>query len=168
MDKVLSALSLFALLLASVACESKQPTSLCDNFHSYQTVDEVRAQLEKAGESSAWKEESRATDPGDRRPPYKFIYLSGPFRLSGFDGSLKLTFFDGRLMQAQFSPRDSKNYLATMRKQSSTVPERVGQEVTVGRRTKFRFDASADGNLIFTWYDPKLETQWRKWVENNS
>lgn len=162
------ALILFLLLLPSIECESRKPTLLCDNFHSYQTVDDVRAQLEKSGEASAWKEESKATDPGDRRPPYKFVYLSGPFKLSGFDGTLKLTFFDGRLMQTQFSPRDSNNYLATMRQERSTVPERAGQEVTTDRRTKFRFDASADGNLIFTWYDPRLETQWRKWVADNS
>ena len=162
------ALILFLLLLPSLGCESKKPTLLCDNFHSYQTVNDVRAQLEKSGEASAWKEESKGTDAGDRRAPYKFVYLSGPFKLSGFDGSLKLTFFDGRLMEAQFSPRDSKNYLATLRQERSAVPERAGQEVATDRRTKFRFDASADGNLIFTWYDSKLESQWRKWVADNS
>jgi hypothetical protein len=162
------ALVLVVLLLPSVGCESNQPTSLCDNFRSYQTVDDVRAQIEKAGESSAWKEESKATDPSDRRPPYKFVYLAGPFKLSGFDGMLKLTFFDGSLMEAQFSPHDSKKYLAILRQEGTAVPERAGQEITIDRRTKFRFDAPSNGNLIFTWYDPKLESQWRKWVANNS
>lgn len=168
MNKGASVALIFLLLLPSLECDSKKPTLLCGAFHSYQTVDDVRTQLEKSDEASAWKEESKATDPGDKRPPYKFVYLLGPFKLSGFDGSLKLTFFDGRLMEAQFSPVDSKNYLATIRQERSAVPERAGQEVTTDRRTKFRFDASVNGNLTFTWYDPRLESQWRKWVADNS
>jgi hypothetical protein len=155
---------LFVFLLG---CVSRGPTELCGKFKSYQTVDEVRAELSKIGVLGAWKEESKDAS-SDRRPGYQFVALSGPFVLSGINGNLALTFYNGQLMEARFSPSNSKDYLAALRTERSQVPDQPHQEIVTSRRTRFRFDPTSGGNLVFTWYDPKLESEWQKWVASNS
>jgi hypothetical protein len=168
MVRIAARLVMVLALFAAFGCTSKTPTKLCGNFRSYETVADVRADLKESGVGTAWKEETKGTSPSDRRPPYELVYLSGPFRVSGMDGLLKLTFYNGSLMEAQFTPADSKNYIATVQREYSRVPQQAGQEITIDRRTKFRFDSLASGNLVFTWYDPQLENQWKKWVAANS
>jgi hypothetical protein len=161
---------LFLLSLAcfSMGCASKGPTRLFENFESYQTVEDVRTELGKRGLASGWNEESQGTSPTDRRPPYKLIYLSGPFRLSGIDGRLRFTFYNGRLMEAQFSPQKGNDYMAALRREKAIMPQKPAEEVVTNRRTRFRFDVGPNGSLFFTWYDPKLDAEWKKWVASNS
>ena len=118
--------------------------------------------------AAGWKEESEGTSPSDQRPPYKFVYLSGPFKLSGIDGHLKFIFYNGRLMETQFSPQKGDDYLAALRNEKATMPKKAAEEVVTDRRTRFRFDAAPNGNLVFTWYDPKLNAEVQKWVRSYS
>lgn len=159
---------LFFALCCSTGCTSKGSTRLCGNFQSYQTVEDVRAELSRSGQTSGWTEESQSTSPTDRRPPYELIYLSGPFKLTEIDGRLRLTFYNGRLMEAQFSPKKGADYMAALRNEKAIVPQKPAEEVVTDRRTRFRFDVGLNGSPSFTWYDPKLEAEWRKWVASNS
>jgi hypothetical protein len=159
---------LFFALGFSAGCVSKGSTRLCGNFQSYQTVENVRAELSRSGQNSGWAEESQGTSPTDRRPPYKLIYLSGPFKLSGIDGRLRFTFLNGRLMETQFSPQNNDDYLAALRNEKTVIPQKPAEEVVMDRRTKFRLDVGPNGNLFFTWYDPTLEDEWKKWVASNA
>jgi hypothetical protein len=149
-------------------CISSGQTLLGGNFQSYQTVQSVQAELSRRGLSAGWKEDSQGTDPKDRRPPYKFTYLSGPFKLDGVDGYLKFTFYNDRLMETQFSTEKGNDYMTELRRHSSNVPQRAAQEVVTDRRTRLRYDSVPDGRLVFTWYDPKLEKEWRDWVASHS
>lgn len=151
-----------------IGCTSRKPTRLCENFQSYQSIEEVRAELNERGFPSGWIEESQGTGPTDRRPPYKFIYFSGPYRTSGFEGRLKFTFFDGRLMETQFSPQKSDGYMNAIRSENSRIPTKPAEEIVMDRRTRFRFNVGPDGSLTFTWYDPKLKSEWDEWVAENS
>lgn len=151
-----------------LGCGANGPTHLCEGFSSYQSVENVRAELNRRGIASEWKEESQGTTETDRRPHYKFIYMSGPFTLSGINGRLKLTFYNGRLMEARFSPEKAKDYIAALRGRHSKVPQKAGLEIVTDVRTRFRFDVDSNGQPVFTWYDPKLENEWNKWVASNS
>jgi hypothetical protein len=168
----LSSRSFMGLLLCalclSMGCASRGPTRLCDSFQSYQTLEDVRAELGRRGIASEWKETSKGTSPDDPRPPYKFTYVSGPFTLSGTSGQLKLSFYNGRLMEAQFSPQKGNDYMATLREQHLKAPQKPGEEIVTDRRTRLRFDVGADGSTFFTWYDPKLENEWKKWLASNT
>ena len=111
----MSKLVLISFLFCSLAaCAADQPTALCDRFRSFQTVQDVHTQLEKMGVRRHWTEEIKDSPKNNRRPPYTFVYLSGPFKISGVHGILKLTFYNGRLMEAQFSPPDGNQFLNGM------------------------------------------------------
>ena len=160
-----------ALLLGthcSVACGSWGTTRLCDDFQSYESVQGIRAQLARRGLAEGWKEESQGTSENDKRKPYKFTYLQGPFRLSGVEGQLKFTFFNGRLMETQFVPQKGSDYMEVLRRENSKVPMKAAEEIIIDRRTKLRFDVLPGGNLTFTWYDPKLDNEWKNWLASNS
>ena len=156
----------FWLLCFSLGCSSKGPTRLCEGFQSYQTVEEVRTELNKRGWSAGWTERSQGTGSTDRRPPYQMIDLSGPTKLLGAQGNLTFTFYNGRLMSTRFSPRSGDDFMAALRKEGSTLPRKPGEEIVTDRRTRFRFDRQPNGSLSFTWYDPKLEDEWERWVSS--
>jgi hypothetical protein len=162
-------LTLFILFVCVVVgCTFTGPTRLCGSFRSYQTLDEVKADLATKGLIAGWKQSSQGTPPGDRRPPYKITYLSGPFKLSGIDGYLKFTFYNGLLMETQFSTEKGAEYLTVLRRENYKAPTTAAQEIVTDRRTRLRFDSGPNGTTVFTWYDPKLEKQWRNWVASNS
>jgi hypothetical protein len=123
-------------------------------------VKDVQAEIARRGLATGWKEESQGLGPSDRRPLYQFVYLSGSFELSGIDGNLRLSFYNGQLMEAQFSPQQGDAYLSALRNERSNVPRHPGEEVTLDRRTKFRFYVRPDGGMFFIWSDPKLENEW--------
>jgi hypothetical protein len=157
-----------ALTFMVTGCKSSGPTRLCEGFESYQSVAAVRAELERRGSIAGWKEDSQGTDPADRRPPYKLIYLSGPFKASGIEGTLKFTFYNDRLMETQFSTPQGPDFLRALRPQYSMLPQKPAEEVLADRHTKLRFDSGTNGSLIFTWYDSGLQKEWRNWVASNS
>ena len=148
-----------------VRCGARGTTRLCEGFQSYQTPEEVRAELAGRGVASGWEEKTEGTAPDDRRPPYKFTHLSGPLQLSGIAGRLTLTFYNGRLMETRFLTEEGNDYIAALRNQGATTPQKPGEEVVLDRRTKFRFDIDANGNTVFTWYDPKLMDEWKDWIK---
>jgi len=157
-------LSAVLVCLISEGCASKGPTRLCADFQSYQTTAEARDTIGPAVASAQWKEETHAPIASDTGPPYQFIYMTGPFKLSGVDGQLKLTFYNGRLMETQFSTRKGREFIAALRQQHSKVPSSASQEIVTDRRTRFRLDVDPDGTFYFTWFDPKLEDEWLRWV----
>jgi hypothetical protein len=149
-------------------CSSSGTTLLCNDFQSYETLQNVRTHLSRKNQTVKWNEEVQSTAPKDPRPPYLITYLSGPYELSGIAGHLRLTFYNDRLMEADFSPENEERYLTALRSQNSKVPGKPAEEVVLDRRTKFRFDAGPEGKLFFTWYDPKLENEWNDWVAKHS
>lgn len=163
-----TSLTVLTLICFLISCTSSGRTRLCANFESYQTIEAIRAELSRRGLAQGWNEKSQGTSPNDQRPPYRITYLNGPFRLSGVDGQLRFTFYNGQLMETQFSPQKGRDYMETLRRENSKVPQKPGEEIVTDRRTRFRFDVVSGGNLSFTWYDPKLENQWKQWVASNS
>ncbi len=164
-----SQFALLSVLCFSTGCASGGSTRLCANFQSYQSLEDVRAELSRRGLASGWTEESQGTGPTDRRPAYKLVYLSGPYKLSGIDGRLRLTFYNGQLMETEFAPQKSgEDYLTALRNEIPKMPQKPSEEIVTDRRTRFRFDMGPNGEVSFTWYDPKLEQQWRKWVAKNA
>lgn len=146
-------------------CSSKGPTHLFESFDSYQKPEYVRDLLVRTNKKTEWREESKrfSPTPPDVRPPYNFIYMTGPYESWEMPGQLKLTFYNERLMEVQFSTAKGHEYLETLR-QHSKVPLGPAQEIVVDRHTRFRFDADPDGTYRFTWYDSNLEGEWRSWT----
>ncbi len=160
--------ALLSVLCFFIGCVSSGSTRLCANFQSYESLEDVRAELSRRGLASGWTEESQRTSPTDRRPPYNLIYLSGSYKLSGIDGRLRFTFYNGQLMETEFVPQQSReDYLTALRNDFPKMPQKPSEEIVTDRRTRFRFDAGPNGEVSFTWYDPKLEQQWKKWVAKN-
>ena len=160
--------TLFSILCFSAGCASIGSTRLCAEFQSYQSLDDVRAELSRKGLKSGWTEESQGTSATDRRPPYKLVYLSGAYKLAGIDGRLRFTFYNGRLMETVFSPQKSgEDYLTALHHEIPKMPQKPSKEIVTDRRTRFRFDVGPSGDTSFTWYDPKLEEQWKKWAASN-
>jgi hypothetical protein len=161
-------LAILSVLCFCIGCASSGSTRLCGDFQSYQSLQDVRMELSKRGLASGWTEESQSTSPTDRRTPYQLIYLSGAYKLAGVDGRLRFTFYNGQLMEMEFSPQKSgDDYLAALRNEIPKAPRKPSEEIVTDRRTRFRFDLGPNGEVSFTWYDPKLEDQWKKWVASN-
>ncbi len=152
----------------ATGCTSKGPTRLCDGFQSYETTQHVRDTLKSTGLGAGWKEDTRKTGQSDRRPAYEFVTMKGPFTLAGIDGYLTLTLYNDRLVSTEFSTKYGREFLAKMVEEHNKVPASATQEVTVDRRTKFRYDVDSDGTFRFSWVDPQLEAQWMKWVQDNA
>ncbi len=157
-------MSVFLLL----ACAPQGPTELCDGFRSYETPEEARNAIRSLSAPGEWKERTQFTDPADRRPPHQFLTMEGPFRLSGIEGRLTLTFYNDRLMETEFSTARGREFLTQFKEKVGNAPADAGQEITVGRRTRFRYDVISDGTFRFLWMDPELEDEWREWVRRYS
>src|SRR2546425_11236713 len=130
----------FFVACLSVGCAFNGSTRLCADFLSYQSLEDVRAELSRRGLASGWTEESQGTSPTDRRQPYKLTYLSGAYKLSGVDGHLRFTFYNGQLMETLFSPQKSGGYLTALRNEIRNMPQKPSEEIVTDRRTRFRFD----------------------------
>ena len=163
-SKTIFASSVF-LLSTVMGCANMGSTKLFAEFNSYQSPDAVRAVLAKTDKREPWTEDSKSFSPvpPDKRPAYHFIYMSGPYESMGISGRLKLTFYNDRLMEAQFSTSSGRVYLNAL-SGHSTMPQRSAEEIVVDHRTRFRFDIDSNGDYRFTWYDPKLESEWLKWA----
>jgi len=161
-------LLLFVGLSIALSACGADGTRLVGPFQSYQTIADTREMLAKAGVGGTWKEETQGTTSTDRRPPYEIVYMVGPFKLSGIEGRLRLTFYNGRLMEAQFSTLKGQEFMSALRAENGRMPEKPASEIVTDVRTKFRFDTEPGGTTRFTWYDPKLENEWNKWVAEHS
>src|SRR2546426_4969957 len=75
-------------------CVSRGVTSLADGFKSYDSIAVIRERLNQAGLAGRWQEQQKSTASSDRRPPYQFLTMSGPYSLLGFDGALELVFYN--------------------------------------------------------------------------
>jgi len=64
---------------------------------------------------------------------------------------VKLTFYNDRLMSTEFSTESGREYLTKLKE-----------------HTKFRYDIDPHGKFRFSWTDPKIESEWLKWVRDNS
>jgi hypothetical protein len=158
-------ISLVMLVALVIGCSSSGPTRLFENFKSYQSPDVVRAMLVKTPGENHWEEQTKSFDPipPDKRPAYRFLTISGPYRSLGISGKLETTFYDGRLMAVRFTTTKGTEYLDLMRARSS-VPTRATEEIVLDRHTKVRFDTNADGTVRFSWFDAKLWADWLKWA----
>jgi hypothetical protein len=161
--------ALFSVLCLSAGCASRGSTRLCANFKSYQSLEDVRAELGRRGLTSGWTEQAQGTAATDRRPAYKMVSLSGPYKLAGIEGRLRFTFYNGQLMETEFSPqKKAEDCLTILRKEMPEMPQKPSKEIVMDRRTRFRFDIAPNGDISLTWYDPQIEKQWMKWVAKNA
>jgi hypothetical protein len=153
------------LFFITLGCSSKGGTRLFEDFQSYQTPESVRSSLAKGDHRTEWKEESKSFNPSppDKRPPYSFTYMMGPYESLGVQGELKFTFYNNRLMEVQFSTMRGREYLEALR-QHFTVPAGPSKEIVIYRQTKFRFDVGQDGIYHFIWFDAYLQAEWLKWA----
>ena len=71
-------------------------------------------------------------------------------------------------METQFATEKGNDYIEALRDQHIEAPRKPAEEIVTDLRTRFRFDVNADGNMLFTWYDPQLEKEWNAWVKSNS
>jgi hypothetical protein len=155
----------FILVSLVVGCSSGGPTRLFEGFESYQSPGLVRGLLAKVVNENQWEEHSKNFDPvpPDKRPPYKFLTMSGPYQSLGISGQLELTFYNSRLMEVRFTTTKGSEYLDLLRAHSK-VPRKATEEIVLDRHTKFRFDTNSDGTVRFSWFDAKLWSEWLKWA----
>jgi len=153
-------LSTVLSLWFATACRSTKPTQLCDGFQSYESPQSVRSQL---GALGVWKEKLQEDPRGS--PPYRLLTMSGPFTLSGVDGELLLIFYNDRLMECYFTTGDGPRLISAFRELHHEVPRDAGAEITIDRRTKFRYIVIANGLYRFVWTDPSLEGEHTDWMK---
>jgi hypothetical protein len=162
--RLLLVISLICASSFVISCNSTGATQLGGDFRSYETISDVRNQLKKAGVSDLWEEKHEGPPKPDPRPHYELTTMSGPFTLLGIKGHLEMVFYNGQLTSSQFSVPSGYVFLTSMREQHSIVPAKAGDEITVYRRTKFRYYIDPDGTYRFIWTDPKLEKEWLNWI----
>jgi len=141
---------------------------LAEDFRSYETASEVRNELKASGVASQWQEAQSSLPLSDRRPTYNFLTMSGPFTVLGVGGSLKLIFYNDRLMTTEFSTARGSEVISALRTHGIATPSLPGREVTLDRRTSFRYYLDADRKYRFSWTDAKLEAEWLKWIQKHS
>jgi hypothetical protein len=156
------------LALCFLGCNSKGVTKLADGFQSYETPSAVRDRLRQADLYKGWKEVEQGTSPSDQRSSYKFLTMTGPFKLWGIQGDLTLVFYNNRLMATEFLTSHGPEISAVMHQQGEPVPDKPRTEVNLDRRTRFRYDLDSTGDFRFSWRDSKLEDEWHNWVRNNT
>jgi len=154
--------------LASVGCRSKEKVQLCDGFVSRESVGDSRRTIESAGKDRQWQEESKGTSKDDKRPPYKFVILSGPFTLKGTDGKLKLTFYNNQLMSTEFTTRKGQEYLAALSREKREVPNGPRQEIEIAPNTRLLYEVDPGGVFRFICYDRDLLEEWEQWIAENA
>jgi hypothetical protein len=57
--------------------------------------------------------------------------------------------------------------MAAIGERHGKLPANPREEI-MDRRTKLRYDVDPDGKFRFSWYDPKLEDERHKWVEDHA
>ncbi len=168
MSRLLMFAGMICPLCLVMGCASKGVTQLGGGFLSYESASDARNRLKQAGLGDRWQEQHKKMPQSGSRPPYQFTTLSGPYVLSEIEGHLELVFFDDRLMSTEFATARGQGVITAMRGQHTKVPTQPREEVTLDRRTKFRYDTDPDGTFRFNWRDPKLEDEWLRWVRDNS
>lgn len=166
--RALGVLVCLLLIYLFAGCNKGGVTQLADGFQSCEPAAAVRERLKRTGLFNKWQEEEKGTSRSDPRPSYRFLTMSGPFRLWGLEGDLKLVFYNDRLMSTEFSTAHGTELVAAMHHQGVPAPEKPGVEVTLDRRTTFRYDVDSTGVFRFSWRDEKLEHEWQDWVRTNS
>jgi hypothetical protein len=71
-------------------------------------------------------------------------------------------------MTTEFSTTQGRALISAMRDRGISIPSSPGQQITLDRRTSFRYDLDPDGKYRFNWTDSRLEAEWSKWVGKNS
>ncbi len=156
-------LAIFALILASLlaACSSAKrgSTKLFEEIPSNSTRQQVKAQLHLERLGNGW------TEKVDKHPQYEFVTMIGPQESYGVPGELTLTFYNDRLMSTSFKA-NCDEYRSALGGRGITVPNFPSQEVTLDRRTRFRYDQQ-ETNCRYLWVDPVLEDEWKEWSKKN-
>jgi hypothetical protein len=124
--------------LMIVGCTAGGVTQLAGGFHSYQSVSEVRAAINRSGDASKWKEERTDSPRSDSRPNYSFLAMTGPFRILGINGSFRLIFYKDRLMSTEFSTSQGHELISALRDKGTTIPPAPRQEIRLDHHTLFR------------------------------
>ncbi|MGH8561891.1 MAG: hypothetical protein ACRES4_08005, partial [Nevskiales bacterium] len=101
--------------------------SLINGLRSYDSVETLRALLEKAGYAVNASTIEKPSD--DRYPPYRNDTLVvSSYKHGEFEGKLTLEFFNDRLYQSYFEPAKGADYLGWLRTQGVTLPvKRTGR-----------------------------------------
>lgn len=147
--------------------------SLINGLRSYDSVETIRAALEKAGytvDASVIEKKPR----GGRYPPYRNDTLVvTTYRHADFEGKLTLEFFNDRLYQTYFLPAKAADYLRWLRARGVALPvKRAGRSnITQGPlliSTNIDFASSDVGSAMRAtpfvfWEDTRLTQQMKDW-----
>lgn len=142
-------------------------------LRSFDSVEAVNAQLSKAGFSAAASTIEKKVNP-NRYPPYRSDTLQvDNYKHAGYEGKLILEFFNDRLYEAQFLPKDPRNYLQWLRTHNVNLPRKSS-----GRSTLSQGNLQVVSNIDFAtsdvgrslpntpfvlWEDRRLVQQMRDW-----
>jgi hypothetical protein len=153
---------LLALLLVAallLACSSKRgSTQLWEDLQSNATVESVKGRLRNTLPKDGWTQKVDQVPAEKGRPAYQFVTLVGPRESYGVAGELTLTFYNDRLMSTSFKA-NCEEYMGALRGRGVNIPDAASHEVTLDRRTRFRYDQQGT-NCRFLWVDPNLEREW--------
>jgi hypothetical protein len=158
----------FLLLWAFLAACSSAPqtTMLWEELPSYARASDIKARLRIVANRDGWTEKRGRSDAADTRPQYDFLTLVGPRESYGVPGEVTFTFYNDRLMSTSFKG-SCEQYIEALRSHGMTMPDKPSAEITIDRRTVFRYDRQQT-NCRFLWVDPKLEREWMDWIREHA
>lgn len=154
------------------AVETERVTFI-DKLRSYDSVEKLQGQL-RAGGFGAEQSTIEKKVPPDRYPPFRSDTLLVPnYKHGNYEGKLTLEFFNDRLYQAQFLPKQPREYLAWLRRNDVPLARKTSgrSSYTQGHLqviSNIDFATSEFGSTMSTapfvmWEDTRLVQQMRDW-----
>ena len=154
------------------AVEAERVTFM-DKLRSYDSVDKLQGQL-RVGGFSAEQSTIEKKVPPDRYPPFRSdTLLVTNYKHGNHEGKLTLEFFNDRLYQAQFIPKQPREYLQWLRRNDVPLARRSSgrSSYTSGHLqvvSNIDFATSEFGSTMSTapfvmWEDTRLVQQMRDW-----
>lgn len=142
-------------------------------LRSYDSVDAVNEQLQKAGFSAATSTIEKKVNTS-RYPPFRSdTLLVQSYQHAGHEGKLTLEFFNDRLYEAQFIPKDPRDYLAWLRTHRINLARKPSGRSSFNQGhlqvvSNIDFATSDVGRSLPTapfvlWEDLRLVQQMRDW-----
>ena len=143
------------------------PSSLIDEYTSYQSIKSVRKALIDSGYSWQIFEDSKLPD-NDRRPPFNiFTILVKNYKSIDHSGELRLTFFNNRLMSTWFYPVDLNGYLLSL-KSKKNIDLSGSDEVKFSTFTSVWKHEDFENRMYVGWVDTRLRDESNRWISKYS
>jgi len=166
-QKVIQYVFLSCLCAVCIACQHRDSAGMIGDLQGGSIPDTAKKRLSSLGFDSGWTEKIK-TNSDDHRPRHEFIETKGPFSDLGVSGKLQLTFYNGRLMEAQFSPNESKQYFRLLSERLGKLPEEPGKPEPISAEVSLTYYRDADGSMRFYWDYLPVSKEWKDWVSKYS